>query len=557
MHTLDPEQLAALTTIPKVKRKSMTAMPEQSASYDAGEAQGGPASLDLSCWNPHLQSEDLSIQEAGDSVQARVIDLVHNDGMMSGAAVRIDNETVGTGLKLSMSVDWDAMGITKEQGQALNALIEREWRTWTRSSRNSVDITRKVNWPAMQTQASRSNTYKGEILAAFEPRRSPMRGERQTAIRLLDPSRLSDPADNPTAIRDRDIRQGVEYDSNGAPVAYWISSRQKSEVTKRGRVEKLKWRRYEKYGRDGRIKIFHAFDPTRAEQSRGISPLAATVRAAKMLDKLNDATLQAALLQTLFALVVKSEANWKDIIEVLGTGDKKSEGGISLIKEYMNSRADFYRANPPKIGGQTGARAVHLLPDETLELTAAKANNPDAARFITEMSSEVARGSGMSLESFTGNYERTNYSSSRMGNAESHKVTAGKRARLIDPFMSWVLEHFVEELFIRKPNELPSGVSFYEHRDSLTSCTWIGSPPVDPDPYKTAQAAEKRLSGGYSTLKYESSLLGLDWQEVLEQQAAEAEMRKSLGLLDAMKEEVDAQQPTPEPQETGSTNGDD
>lgn len=554
MTQFDSEQLASLTQIPKVKRSALTARPEQSASYDAGASPSDGAALDLSCWNPTLQSEDMAISQAGDVVPARVIDQVHNDGTISGAAQRIDDTMVGTGLKLSMSVDHEAMGITKEQGKALNTLIEREFRTWTRSSRNSPDVTRKVNWPAMQVQGSRSTTYQGEILASFEPRRSPMRGEMQCAIRIIDPSRLSDPKDNAAAMRDRDIRSGIEYDSNGAPVAYWISSRAKNDQLARNkRHERLTWTRYPKWGRDGRIRIFHAFDPTRAEQSRGISPLAATMRAAKMIDKVADATLQSALLQTLFALVVKSNSSWKDLIEVLGVG--KETDGLKTVKEYMKTRSAFYKTNPPKVSGTSGARAIHLLPDETMELTSSKAANPDIGGFLDAMRQEVARGSGMSMDAFTGDYSKTNLSAARIGSSDMVAVQKGRRARLLDPFLSWVLEHFVEELFVRKPEALPVQISFYDHRDALTNCTWIGAPAADPDPEKTAKAADKRLSAGYSTMKYECAILGLDYEEVIEQQALEASLREEHGLLEAAKKEVDSQQPTPEPKENGGSDG--
>jgi capsid protein len=202
-----------------------------------------------------------------------------------------------------------------------------------------------------------------------------------------------------------------------------------------------------------------------------------------------------------------------------------------------------------------GARAIHLLPQESFELTAAKAANPEIGSFLDAMRTEVARGAGTSLEGLTGDYTKTNYSSSRMGNAESHKVHAGRRARVLAPFLSWVLELFVEELFIREPELLPSNVSFYDNRDALTNCTWIGSPPVDPDPEKTAKAAEKRLSGGYTTLEYECGILGLDWQEVMIQQHAEMTFQKELGNLELRREIVDSQQPTPEPQ-TGGGQGD-
>ena len=521
------------------------ALPEQQAGYQAGDNHGGDAgaAADLGCWGGPPQSVDLDVAQAGETATGRVIDLQNNSSNEAGAMQQHVAAIVGPhGLKLSARPDWRAIpGGTEDWAREFAATLESEWRGYTSSDANSVDIRRILNWPALSATLTQSAMQHGEILASFEPRRSPLPGEMQTAFRIIDPSRLSDPKDNPTAMRDRDIRQGVEYNSQGEPIAYWIASRHPRDLApstgRSAQRSKLKWTRSPKWGRNGRMRIFHALDPTRAEQSRGISPLVASLRAARMLKRTEDATLQAAVLQSVMAVVVRSNASWSDVATALGaqSTDPQSDGVsnfLSAMQKFQAARGSFYAANQPKVSGHN-AKVVHMLPDEDLEMKAAAAGNVEIAGFLKEMRAGVASNHGLGLAEYSGDFSKVSFSAAKVSGALSARIQAGRRERLITPTCRWMFGAFVEELLIRRLDLLPREATFYgPERNAILRSVWTGPPVIEPDPSKAAKAADQRLSSGYSSLEREAALIGEDYEELIYQQARELRLKEELGLFE-------------------------
>lgn len=519
--------------------------PEQQAGYQAGENHGGDpgAAADLAHWAPMTQSADLDIQQAGDTALARVIDLSQNSAHEAGAMQQHVAAIVGPdGLKLSARPDWHAIpGASEEWAREFAATLESEWRSFVRSDRNSVDRRRLLNWSAVNATLTQTLLQHGEILLSFEPRRSPLTGEMQTAIRIIDPSRLSNPKDNPAVLKERDIRQGVEYSSDGEPTAYWISTRHPRDVAKtKGRGithrEKMTWTRHAKWGRNGLQRIFHAIDPQRAGQSRGISPLVASLRAARMLKRTEDATLQAAVLQSIMALVVKSNANWKDIVEALGptASDPQADGVsdfLAKMQKFQAGRGAFYAMNQPKIAGHN-AKTIHLLPDEELQMQAAQAGNVEIANFLKEMRGGVASNHGLGLAEYSGDFSKVSFSAAKVSGALSARIQSGRRNRVIAPACQWIYGLFVEELLIRRPDLLPNKASFHNSRTAILRSAWTGPPLIEPDPLKAAKAADQRISTGYSSLEREAALIGEDWEESLQQRARELRLKDELGLFE-------------------------
>jgi len=501
--------------------------PDMTMGFDAGREPSTSAANDLCAdWATISQSADRDLIPSKDILDARTIDLTQNDGFAAGAEQHHVNHAVGTGLKLTLT---PTIFDTPEDNAALGDAIETAWRDWTQDVANNVDITGRHNWSALQAQAYRSLMTHGEILAVFEARRTT--SSKQSRIRIIDPARLSDPKDR-RDLGSKDIRGGIEYNRDGVPVAYWISDRHpRGHVSRNPRINnKLTWDRIPATGTGGRRIVFHTYDPLRAEQSRGVALAAPIIRASKMLDKLSDATLQAAVLQSVFAVVVKSNADYEQIMQVIGAeGAGADADGLEMIQKFVASRAEYYRSNRIVV---KGAKAVHLLPDEDLDLKQALSANPDTAEFLKEMRTECARGLGMSLENYTGDYSKTSFSSSRMSAIEGQRGHEGRRARTLEPFCSWVLDLFAQEHFIQHPTLLPNGTTYAQSRAQILRAKWAGPPQVEVDPAKAATAAQKRLDAGISTLADECAAQGRDWQDVLTQRAKELRMMESLDLFE-------------------------
>lgn len=519
---------------PSADATALTAQPEQTAAYHAGADAGGNAGAasDLACWPTFAQSADLDVFNAKEAADSRSIDLAQNEGFIAGSLNYSVAHIVGTGLKLTAQPDWRLIpGADEEWARETSAQFEAAFRTFVGSDRNSLDRSRRLNYASISATVVRSLLLHGEILATFEPRKNRQPGEQATAIAIVDPSRLSNPQDGIT--RQQIIKHGIEYNSSGEPVAYWISARHKRDLTSRNRHQpKMTWQRIARTGSNGRIRVFHAFDPERPEQSRGISAFASVLRAAKLVDRLSDATLQAAVMQSVVAMVVKSGADIDKIMTVVGAdADGATKSGIQKLGEYQSARAAFYKANPPKLPS-TNAKAIFLLPDEEIELKQAAAANPDVASFIADMRMETARSQNMSREAFSGDYSKTSYSSARVSGAEAGRVHAGRRERAVAPFFQWIYGLFIEEYLIRNPELLPRQADFWTNRDAIVKAVWGGPQPIEADPKKAAAAATARLANGTSSLAAEAALCGNDWEAILEQRAAVLRRKEELGLFE-------------------------
>ena len=228
--------------------------------------------------------------------------------------------------------------------------------------------------------------------------------------------------------------------------------------------------------------------------------------------------------------MIQSNANWKEVLEIVGADLDEEGDAHNALMEFQQMRGDFYRRNKPGIVND-GARLVHLLPDEKLTLEKASNADPKVAELLSYFELEGARSCGLSAEEYSGDHSRTSFSSSRMSSQRSHRLIAQRRAATTEVFAKWVLELFIEEELIRNPGILPSDVSFYESRDALTACHFQGPPPIDADPVKSAKAADQRLQNGTTSHTREAALLGYDFEEIAQERARDQKLLESLGLL--------------------------
>lgn len=176
---------------------------------------------------------------------------------------------------------------------ALGNAVERAWREFALTTQCDRRGMRTLT--DMQRLYVRGHGIEGEVLARFSY--GIRSGATNVQVDLLDSLRL--PADHDVDLANGNfIRASVEYDLDGAPVAYWIeTTRSASGATPEGanalggHVTAL-GRRY--YLRIPAKDIVHDFFAEEPEQRRGIPRLATIVDKLRMLDGYHEAALVAA-----------------------------------------------------------------------------------------------------------------------------------------------------------------------------------------------------------------------------------------------------------------------
>ncbi|AZO38767.1 MAG: phage portal protein [Mesorhizobium sp.] len=135
----------------------------------------------------------------------------------------------------------------------------------------------------------------------------------------------------------------------------------------------------------------------------------------------------------------------------------------------------------------------------------------------TELQRGMARAIGISVASYTMNYEGATYSSTRMEGASLHPVVTRRRERIAAPICQLAYEHLVDELIGTGRLPFKGGYEgFRANRDKVLWANWQGPAKATADDQKSAKAATERLLNGTSTPDMECAEIGVDAEEVFE-----------------------------------------
>jgi len=488
---------------------STAPVPQPSAEY----MRSGRNSGIMAKWRPALRSSKSDVASAWTVAAGRAQDLVQNSGWVSGMFDQCVANVVGTGLRLKCAPENDLFGMSEEDAQKWRNLVERRFELWANTPRE-CDIEGKRSFAMMQDTAFRSWLIYGEILSESLLRKR-VGCRLKTKVRLLPPSMIANRTE-----KERRVFSGIQLDPDGMPIAVL---RKKDEAAFSFEAQMVPmWDRY------GRPRVVHNFmGPVGAV--RGVSPLVPVLRVAKQFDQLADNTLVASLIQTAFAVNLKSPELTREAMAGLMTPQEQNKAaaeGSPLIDKWFATQDAWYDDN--QIDAGVGGRVVHTFPGQELEFLSSK--NPGAAykEFSKSLLMEMARCMGMTYESSTGDYEGASYATIRAAVSEVWPITRQRRKFIVSPFCQAHYEAWLEEEIQRGSIPFPGGLeNFNRNRAAACRAEWKGSPKPEAEILKTAKAyavldemgvvTKDDISGAFSDRDYE---------DVLAARAQEADLRK-------------------------------
>lgn len=465
-------------------------------------------------WNPVLRDQRDDVSQGYVRAAARTIDMMHNSGWLSGAIDQAKASTVGVGLRLAAKPDAAALGMSKEAADAWSKDTELKFETWANEP-CECDAEGKHNLGQLAKSALDSFFSHGEILGLL-PKVSRPWSQTVTKVKLIPPHKLTQRTNGV------DMFQGVLMDPWNFPLAYEMNLRSQlvMETELPTMVPAF-------YGNTGRKQVIHIFEGT-AGQVRGITPLAAALKVLKQFDNLSDATLQAALLNAIFAATITSQAPTADILQALQDDEEQGVGAGSLV-DYLGATAEWYEKT--KIDFGRAGKVAHLFPGEKLDFNASKTPNDNYEAFAKFLLREVARCLGMTFETLTGDYTGATYSSVRMATAEIWPIIMSRRVNLMGRFYQAIYSAWLEEMIADGKITFPGGFDgFIAKRLSATRAEWRGPARPEADALKQQKAHEGYKRMGVMTDEQICADLGTDYQDVYEQRAKEMDERKKLNL---------------------------
>ena len=485
---------------------------------DSAHRAASLTARELSSWLPTAGSADADLLGELDTLVSRSRDLTRNHGVAAGAVQTLVDNVVGTGLRLSALPDYKALDKDKNWADEWSRKTEALWRSWADTT--ECDAARSLTFTGLTTQVFRSGLINGEALAL--PLWLPHRQQTfATTLQLVEPDRLGKPNDRQ---HDASIRGGIEIDTYGAPMAYWIAKHHPGDQLLGVAGEAKKYQRIPTFTRFGRRRVIHVHDKERTGQHRGKPIFTSIMPLFKMLDHYERSEMQAAVVNAMIAAFIETPLDGESISELFG----------GSAEDYLNARNDW------QVKLQGGA-VIPVFPGDKVAPFTPSRPNAAYGSFVENILRHIGTGLNLPFELLMKDFSKTNYSSARAALMEAWRYFLGRRQWLATYWAKPVYELWLEEAIQKGMIEAPD---FYQNKALWTRCKWIGPGRGWIDPVKEAKASQIRLNTGLSTLEDECATQGLDWEEVLEQRAREQNKMEALGLR------LNATEVLPEPQST-------
>lgn len=496
------------------------ALPSRPARGGVGRAQAAGfhgASVtdpDIAGWLPTNYSAHSAWMPDRSALTARIHDLARNDGWASGGITRQVDSIIGSDFRLASKPRTRSLGITPDQAAELAADIETAFADWAEDPDAWCDAGRRLSWSGIVGLSFRHRLMDGEACATIPW--LPRGGQFATTVKVIDPDRLSNPYN---AIDTWFRRSGVELGPNDDPIGYHVRLSHPGDQN----VFNPNFWKWEYIPREtpwGRRMFVHAFEPDRAGQYRGVSSISSIVKRLRMLNRYDEAELQAAVLNAVMAAVVESPFDQEQLANALSGGEE--------LSSYQRERSDYYRDAPLSLGG---AKVAFVYPGEKVNLTKPAHPNAVFEHFTRASLRNVASALGMTYEQLSMDWGQVNYSSARAALIEVWRGYTTRRGHFAAQFCQPIYAAWLEEAIEIGKVKLPPGApDFHDAKAAYCNAKWIGPGRGWVDPQKEANASVERMASRLSTLEAESAEQGQDWIENLDQIARERKEMRARGI---------------------------
>jgi len=405
------------------KRRAARTPPQLEVRYEAAKV-----GRRTSGWSRNRGDANRVIAAALGELRTQARRLLRDNLYARRARSIIANNTVGWGITPRLA----------------NKTIAAEWKKWSNS--RFCDYEQKRNFAGLQKLVMGTLFSDGEVIALRRIK------DGKLSIQILEADYLDQSREAESSTAGGPIIQGVEFDGDGRPAAYWLFDKHPGS----GRTSTSK--------RVDARDVRHIFDPERAGQVRAVSWLAAAIIDLSDFNDFEDAELMKQKIAACFAAFLS------DTDGPLGLSKGKTKKTEIPVEE-------FYPGMIVDVGGGK-------------DITIANPPNIVEGNFASRRLRKVATGLGLTYEDFTGDFSLVNFSSARMGRI-AHKgyVKHWQYGILAPQFLDPVLEWFVEFNSISGKGPADAG-----------EVEWVFPPLEMIDPANEVLANSRRVRNGFATL---------------------------------------------------------
>ncbi len=463
-------------------------------------------------WHVWGRSADVDTLPALKSSRAGSRDLFMNTPIATAAIKRKSTNIVGAGLNLQSRINRTLLGLDSEQADEWERNTENEFKLWSESK--NCDATRTQTFGQLQQLILMNKMLSGDIFVALPFRRIKDFPYALT-LQVIEgdqcetPNNLSDTSD---FFSDK-TRAGIEVDNFGAPIRYWFRTKHPGDVS----TLETKWISLKVFGRrSGRRQVLHLYNKERPGQRRGMPELAPVMEKLKMLSRLDESELMAAVISSYFTVFIKKDSGVTEPF-----ANSFTEENSVLNPE--DSRDDFNQEMAP------GA-VIGLGENESIDIADPKRPNAAFEPFFNTIVKEIGAAIEVPSELIMMSFG-SNYSASRAAILEGWKTFRKERANFVRDFNDPVYGEWLAEAVSKGRVIAPGFFTDPAVRLAWSGTFWAGPGMGQIDPRKETEAAVLRIDNRLSNYETESQdINGGDWDGSIDRLAREQNRLKALDL---------------------------
>ncbi|PKL00057.1 MAG: phage portal protein [Tenericutes bacterium HGW-Tenericutes-1] len=444
-------------------------------------------------WTDKSESPFKDIDKNLPTLRSRSRQLFMNAPIATSAIKTNRTNVVGQGLKLKSRIDFTRLGITQEAADQWEKNTEREFNLWAKS--RWCDATRLNNFFELQQIALMSWLMNGDGWALIKQQDITRFMPYSLNIYLIEADRISTPQKDVNGnwlTLDNEIKKaangnliynGVEINSNGAVVAYWICNSYPSD----NNMIKKDWTRVEAFGKNtGNPNVLQLMESERCEQYRGVPYLAPVIESLKQISRYTEAELTAAVVTAFFTAFIKQEGSRND-----NTWEQ------SIPQEQ---RVDDFDPNSYELGAGT----INILgPGEDVVIADAKRPASGFDPFVRSILKMIGAALEIPFELLIKSFEAS-YSASRAALLEAWKSFRMRRTWFADDFCQPIYEIWLSEAVARGRIKAPGYFNDPSIKNAWCGSEWIGPSPGQINPVQEVTASALKVANGFSTRERET-----------------------------------------------------
>lgn len=410
-------------------------------------------------------SADRDLLADRETLMLRARSLFQNNTFVKALISTMDLNVVGSGIKARPIPDYELLGIDRNNLENWSRIVQKEFDLWADNA--NCDAEGRNDFYQLQDLGLKIQYVTGECFALpIYDRHNP----HGVIVKTLDSDRCRTPLGVPETDR---YCMGIETNKNNKALVYHFTKEvpfginnfsDVFEDVPIGAVDPL-----------GARNVVHSFVADRADQRRGVSPLAPMIVQMKQLERYQDSELMAAVVASMFTVFVLNKD--EDQADLLTNVDPSQQVASPAEKDVVEMA-------PGGICSMNGVQDVKF----------ANASRPNSnySPFVDYIQRGAAASWGVSAEQVM-HYFNSSYNAVRAALQESRKSYEKIKYNFIAHYCQPIYEKWLTACITRGIIKAPGFFDDPLTRMKWISCRWDSDAGFMLDPTKETQAVIMQL----------------------------------------------------------------